>query len=117
MESTYQLATALACAAGLLALFALLRQAFRAPSAPSWMTSTIVACTCAVALTLGFAGSLFYLASALQLVVPGLIAFAGMFVLHLGMVAVLLKALSADESESVEQAKPQDGLSAGAVAS
>lgn len=113
MENTYQLATALGCAASLLVLFALLRQAFRSPSAPSWMTNSFAAYTCAVAVTLGVAGSLFYLASALQLVVPGLVAFVGTFAIHLAMVAVLLRVLPADESETDDQVMPQDAHAAG----
>lgn len=117
METTYQLATAMACAAGLLTLFALIRQAMRTPSAPTWIASTFVAYVSAVALTLGFAGSLFYLGSALQSVAPGAVAFFGTFVIHIAMVALLLKLLPAEEAKGDAQSAPEDALPANAVAS
>lgn len=117
MEVTYQLATALACAAGLLTLAALVRQALRASSAPAWFPSVVVVYGPAVVLTLGFAGSLYYLGFALQAVMPGILAFAGTFVIHIAMVALLVKLLPNDVAHDGVRSVPDDALQARAAAS
>lgn len=115
MESMYQLTMALGCAAGLVALFALLRQALRSRLTPAWFASTDVAYISAVTLTLGCAGSLFYLGLALQPFVPAAVAFVGTFVIHLGFVALVLKVLPVDEiasSRTYENAAPASAVRA-----
>ncbi len=97
METTYDIAFALAIAAAVISLFAIIRLAFRSSTTPDWVRSTFPAYFIALLLTFAIAGSLFYLAYALAGALPAWIAFFGTFAVHIGLVAVFLKLLPVTE--------------------
>jgi hypothetical protein len=106
MDPVTQLISALVAAAIVVGLFAFLRWGLRNPACPPAANGVLVAYLCAVALTLGFAGSLFYLGVALSPFIGGM-AILATFGIHLGLVAlfqILLPAATVDR-ETLLQAQ------------
>jgi hypothetical protein len=113
MEATYDIAVSLAIAAAILSLFAILRLAFRSPSAPSWATDTVPAYFIALLMTYAVAASLFYLAYTLSSAIPGWAAFFATFAIHIGLVAAFLKVMPSTEGEVAgTQRAPSQGVAA-----
>ncbi len=116
MEATYDILAASAIAAAVLSLFAILRLAFRSSSLPSWATNTIPAYVVALLMTYAVAGSLFYLALALNTVIGGTAAFFATFAIHIALAGLFLKLIPVTEGEVAGARATQQAPSQGVAA-
>ena len=111
MEPVSFLIAALAIAAAIMGIFGVLRIVMRAPNAPAWLNSLVVSYILGTGLTVGFAGSLFFLGHALAPFMSAELAILATFVVHLGLLSIM-RLLLPVEGHQGAQRRASDGAMA-----